>query len=205
MKRQSILIVACAFFLGCQMPGMPGRRDQAATPGPDAGSLSAHDGQNPSAPTEGRGFSFKRMLQFAGFNRDADQEVSVMPQELGKLQDLISTVVAKAGELRAEDPAEVTQQKAQAILEALRPWDSLLEAGRSLGIVNENNSQILNGLVLQLKSQTQKLIQHGANPETIAAVQHLARNVKSTFGGITGVFNQGMTAYRNFAGGTQHR
>lgn len=201
MQQQTVLIVACMLCLGCQSAG---RRQQVAAQ-PAATEITAQEAGGQQAPSENpeRGFSLRRVLQFAGLQQPQEEPRSVVPPEIVQLSDVVNATAARASQLNINDPPEVTRQKAQGILDSLRPWGSLLAAGQSLGLVNADTARVLNGFVGQLKVETQKLVQSGANPQTIAAVQQLAGNLKSTFGSVAAIFAQGTTAYRSLMGSRQ--
>lgn len=198
MKKQTALILTCVTLLGCQSAG---RRLQTAFQTPETTEVTVSE----TTPTErseapDRGFSLRRVLQFAGFDRSAEGETSLVPREVVQLSDMVDATVEKASQLSVNDPPEVTRQKAQGILASLSSWDGALAAGRSLGVVNDKTAQVLNGFVAQLRAETQKLVQQGANPETIAAVQHLAGNLKATAGNMAAIFSEGTEAYRSLVG-----
>jgi hypothetical protein len=109
-------------------------------------------------------------------------------------------VTAQSAELNVNDPPEVTQQKAQAILDALQGWDTTLAAGTSTGLVNGQMAQTLNAWVGQLRGEAQKLVQFLPNPQTIAAVQQLAGSLNSTFGNFSSMLNQGNAVSQAFLG-----
>lgn len=138
------------------------------------------------------------MLQFAGFKQPEATTPSLVPQELTNLGSVINTVTAKSAELNVNDPPEVTQQKAQAILESLQGWDSTLAASHSTGLVNNEMAHTLNTWVGKIRTQAQQLVQYVPNPETIAAIQQLAGSLNSTFGNISSMLNQGNAVSQAF-------
>jgi hypothetical protein len=140
------------------------------------------------------------MFQMVGFQKPDTPAPSLIPQEVVVLGNVINTVTAKSAELNVNDPPEVTQQKAQAILDALQGWDSTLAASNSTGFINSETAQTLNAWVSQLRAQAQQLVQYVPNPETIAAIQQLAGSLSSTFGTISAAVNQGNAVSQAFLG-----
>jgi len=201
MKRRTVLILACVIGLGCQSAG---QRQQAASQ-PTTTQITSQETASPDATANSptKGFSLQRVLQFAGLQRSDEEPASLVPQEIVQLSSVVNTVAARASVLSINDSPEVTRQKAQGVLDSLRPWESVLTAGRSMGLINEDTARILNGFAGQLRTHAQKLVQHGANAETIASVQQLAGNLKSTFNSVSAIFAEGTAAYRSLAGSSQ--
>jgi len=145
-------------------------------------------GTGSSDQTPPQGFSLGRFLQLVGWRQASDAESSLIPKEVLQLGQVVNSAVAQASQLNINDPPEVTRQKAQAILESLKPWDSTLAAGRSVGLVNDETAGLLNSYVGQLKAEVQKLVQYMPTPETIVAVQQLAANLQATVGPLMAMF-----------------
>ena len=197
MKRHTALVLACAIGLGCQSAG---QRERAASQ-PTGTEITSQDTEttgDEDAPP--RGFSLQRVLQFAGFKKSDEKPATLVPQEIIQLSEIVNSTAARASELSINDPPEVTRQKAQSVLDSLSPWDGVLAAGRSMGLVNDNTARILNAFAGQLKGHAQTLIQHGANAETISAMQQLAGNLQSTFNSVAAIYTEGTAAFQALAG-----
>ena len=198
MRRELALLLSVACCFGCTTPGAkpPALASQPA-PATPANAAAA------DPASEGSGFSLTRMLEFAGFQRTEKPQPSLIPQEVVDLSNVINTVSAKSAELNMNDPPEVTRQKAQAILEALAPWDSTLAAGHSAGFLNTETAQMLNNWASQLRVEAQKLVHYVPTPETIGAIQHLAGSLNATVGNISKMLGQGQTISQAFLGGNR--
>lgn len=199
MRRDLLLTLTLVCFAGCA------NSDKLSNPFLSQTSPQAPPAQSPASQTavaasSDEGFSFSKMFQLAGFQKPDTPAPSLVPQEVVVLGNVINTVTAKSAELNVNDPPEVTQQKAQAILDALQGWDSTLAASNSTGFVNNETAQTLNAWVSQLRAQAQQLVQYVPNPETIAAIQQLAGSLSSTFGTISAAVNQGNAVSQAFLG-----
>jgi hypothetical protein len=135
------------------------------------------------------------MLSFVGFqNKEQGQEATDQPATTGMLSpevvalgNLIQDVAGRAAELNANDPPEVTQQKAGGILQALQGWDGQVARSQASGSLSEGTSRLLNSFVAQIRGQADRLLKHAPTPENIAAVQQTASNLYAagqTLGGI---------------------
>ena len=201
MKRQTVLVLACVIGLGCQTA----RQRQESASQPSATAISSQETTNPaeSDDSPASGFSLQRVLQFAGFQKSDEKRPSLVPQEIVQLGEVVNATASRASELSINDPPDVTRKKAQGVLDSLRPWESVLAAGRSLGLVNDNTARILNAFAGQLRTHAQTLIQHGANADTISAMQQLAGNLQSTFNSVYAIYTEGTAAYQALAGSQQ--
>jgi hypothetical protein len=139
-------------------------------------------------------------MEFAGFQK-SDESPGIMPPVITEVGNTIDAVLIQANDLNIQDPPELTAQKAQGLLTSLGSWERLLASARTL--MNEDTATALNGLVGQLRGRLQSLIQNGANPETIAAVQHLAGQLKQGYGGLSALFSDGSAAYQALVSTTQ--
>lgn len=199
MRRDLLLTLALVCCVGCSTSG---NRWNPFVAQSNSSTPTTQVAQNPAqqAASENEGFSFTKMLQFAGFQKSETPAPSLVPKEVVELGNLISVVTAKSAELNANDPPEVTRQKAQGILESLQGWDSTLAASHSTGLITNEMAQTLNAWVGQLRNEAQKLVQYVPNPETIRAIQQLAGSLNSTFGNISTILNQGSAASQAFLG-----
>ncbi len=198
MKQDLLLTLTLVCFVGCAAPGT---RQKALLSQTSSTPPTTQLAQQPQASEpESEGFSFSKILQFAGFQKPATASPSLVPQEVVNLGTMINNVTTKSAELNPNDPPEVTRQKAQAILASLQGWDSTLSASNSTGLVNSQMAQTLNTWVGQIRAEAQKLVQYVPNPETIAAIQQLAGSLSSTFGNVTAMLNQGGAVSQAFLG-----
>ena len=188
MLKKLALPVVCVVLLGCKAGGQV-QQPTAQTAAPTEGSASAQ-----STDDSPRGFSFGRLMEFVGLQKSVATAPGVMPPAIIEVGNMVDDVTAKAAALNMQDPPEVTSQKAQSLLDSLGSWEQILAKGKLL--INEDTTQALNGLVGQLRMRAQSMIQNGANPETIAAVQHLAGQLKLAYGGIAALFSEGAATYQ---------
>lgn len=199
MRKSLAWILLLAVAAGCKSQG---QSVASHLPGPGE-SIAATE------PASESKFSFRRAMQLVGFGNTPSQDTtpaslmanSLVPNELVRLSATVNDIVARASQLDVNDPAHITAQKAQAIMEALDPWDSVMAAARSLGMVNEATLRPLQILVEQLRIQTVNLLQVGSRPETVAAIQHLAGQLKSSFAGVSALMAEGGAAYNALMGG----
>ena len=182
--------VLCA-ALGCQSSGSGHPAVETVTSAPAVAP------EPQVAEETSDGFSIGRALRWVAFWQPEEDEAGPVPQEIANLSGVVDSIVARASELSVHDPPEVTRQKAQAILHATRPWDSLLAAGRSVGLINDQMAHQLNQWVLPIKAKATQLAQHGTHPETIGAVQQLAHGLNSSFQSLSSALDQGAAAYQN--------
>ena len=195
MRRDLLLTLTLVSFVGCAASGDRWNPfvSQSSPQTPADQTPAAQLAENPATPdqSETPGFSFSKMFQMAGFQKPETPAPSLVPQEVVKLGSMISTVTAKSAELNANDPPEVTRQKAQAILVSLQGWDSALAASRSTGAISNDMAQTMDGWVGQLRGEAEKLVKYVPNPDTIAGIQQLAGSLNSTFGNVSSMINQG--------------
>ena len=76
--------------------------------------------------------------------------------------------------------SKVTRQKANELLDALRPWESFLHAGRAVGALNYATAQHLDGFVKQSRIETSNFIQSTPNPQTIGIVKKMGSVFQAT-------------------------
>jgi len=174
MKKRLFLLLACSICLGCRTHGGAQRSAPEISLSPDVPAPTVQP-----AP-EARGFSWKKALQFAGFQQSAEEDSATTPQRLTQLTNFARTVATKSSALDERDSPEVTRQKANELLDALRPWESLLHAGRTFGAINDTTAQHLNGFVKQLRIETSNLIQFNPNPQTIGIVKKMGNAFQAT-------------------------
>lgn len=151
---------------------------------------------------EKEGFSWKKTLQLVGFQKsDDEQSTSASPsQRVAELEQFANNVAEKSSVLNTNDPPEVTRSKAQELLEALRPWESVLAAGRKVGVLNDSTAQHLDAFVKQIRIQTGKLVQFTPNPQTIDVVKHLGAGFKTTVEKTAGLVTRGSGLLQAFRG-----
>ncbi len=201
-----VLALVCCLgpsMLGCTTPGggsgagpmswfTQGPSQAPATQTPPT-QLTQHT--TPVAEQQSEGFSFSKMMQFAGFQKPetpapATTPQQLIPQSVTNLGSMISSVSAQSAALNVNDPPEVTRQKAQAIMASLQGWDGALAQSNSTGFVNDKMAQTLNTWVGQIRTEAQKLVQYMPNPQSIAAIQQLGASLSTTFSTVTSMMNQ---------------
>ncbi len=202
MSKKLMVTISLALCLGCKSggSGLP-----LMSPAPAASEpLTAAPSQQDQAPA----FSFRRAMQLVGLSGLGSgtapaQNTGLLPPEFVQLSATVNSIVTRAAELNARDPAHVTVQKAQAIMESLRPWDAAMTAAKSVGLVNDTTAQPLEMLVAQLRANTQQLLQFGSQPEIIAAIQQLAGQLKSSYSGVAQLFSHGSMHRARVGSGTR--
>ena len=196
MTQRLIAILVCIVCLSCQSIGQQPSK-------PETIVLSNGTASIPPVKESNR-FSFGRFFRWAGFqypaNTGTSTQPSWIPAEVVRLGDTIDTITAKASELSVNDPPEVTRQKAQAILEATEPWETLLAAGQATGWLTDPMVDTLNQFVTPIKTEAQKIVQLGSNPQTIDALQQLGSDLRSAHNNVTKLVSQGEAAYQSFIG-----
>jgi len=201
MKRGMLsLTLAIVFVAGCKVPGSTSTAFPWQT-SPQAPAAQVAKGQAPQSESQEAGFSLQSLFQLAGFQQTALPAADPAPKAVADLGSVISKVAQKSMELNINDPAEVTRQKALAILEALNGWDSSLAATTSTGLVNGETAQTLSTWVAQLRTETQKLVKFAPDAQTIATVQELAGGLYSTFGKFSSLLEQGSALLGSNRGG----
>lgn len=208
----TVCCIGCS-MLGCTTPGGGGSSgpmswfSQSSSQPPAPQTQPAQFTQNvaPVAEEQSEGFSFSKMLQFAGFQKPETPPPTVAPQQIFppavlSLGNMISTVTAQSAELNVNDPPEVTQQKAQAILASLQGWDNALATSNQTGFVNDKMAQTLNTWVGQIRGEAQKLAQYMPNPQSIAAIQQLGASLGATYSTVTAMMNQNNGISQAFLG-----
>lgn len=195
MSKQHVFLLACALFVGCKS-GNQAQPLATHVPTPEPVHTSADN-----VAEQPQGFSWQRVLGLVGFQPpNAGGNSTSLPGKLTELNNAVSQIVATAGTLNINDPPQVTSQKAQTLLDSLAPWEGLLSTGQSMGLINDNTAEALGGLGGQLRTQAQKLIQTGADPDTIGSIQQLSGQLQAAYGGIASVISEGTTAYEAITG-----
>lgn len=192
------LLTSLMLLAGCQSTD---KADQiAATPPSHPQAPAANQADSQPANQPGGGFSFGNVMRMAGFQQGgqgtggqgaagqaaAGTAGGWLPPEVMNLSNVVNTIAARSAELSINDPPEVTRQKAIGILDSLRPWDSMMAAGRSVGLINDQTAQQLNSFVGPLRAELQKLIDKPPSVQTIGAVQYLARGLQTSVNGLMG-------------------
>ena len=177
MRSKLAVALVLVVFVGCKSSGT---NQPLASKVP----LTAEEAlvKQMTATESEQGFSFRNMM--ASFMRPSGQDSGLVPPQLVQLTATANTVVAQAAELNMNDPPAVTAEKAQKILTALSPWENLLATAKSMGLVTDETAGPLQAVVEQIRLHAGSLIQLGAQPETIAAIQHLAGQLKFAGSGI---------------------
>lgn len=156
MRRDLLLTLTLVCFAGCSAgsrsnPFISQTTPQTPTSQVATTQTAATPASNGEAASEG--FSFTKMFQMVGFQKPDTPAPSLVPQEVVNLGNVINDITAQSAALNANDPPEVTRQKAQAILTSLQAWDSTLSASNSTGFVNNELAQTLNGWVGQIRAR----------------------------------------------------
>ena len=192
MTKQLTCIIICTFCLGCKILSQQKTTTQPLATTPDVDVATTKD--------ESPFLSFRRAFRWTGFRSTPDEAPNLVPPEIARLNNVIHTIVARTSELNMNDPPETTRQKAQSILDATQPWESLLSAGQSIGFLNDQTIQHLNQFVFPIRTEAHKLVQYGANPQTIAVLQQLNGGLKATFDSTFTMYARGKSAYQYLAG-----
>jgi hypothetical protein len=172
MLAKLAILLFLVTVAGCKI-GWPG--PQMASKSPEAVEPLVQ----PASANEPRdGFSLRNMLELVSFMRPAGDET--VPPQIVQLTAVLNTIVGQAADLKANDPPQLTIQKAQKILSLLSSWDTLLATTMSMELVDAQMAQPVQAVVEQLRARTHELIQFGGRPELIAAVQHSAGQLKAT-------------------------
>ena len=194
MKKGLFLLLAFVICLGCKSRG------DVKQAGPEAGTNPEVPAATAQAEPDQSGFSWKKAMQLVGFQQSTEEEAASAPQRMGELKDFAQTVAVKADALNPADSPEVTRSKAQELLEALRPWESVLAAGRSVGVLNDVTAQHLDSFVKQLRIETSKLIQFTPNLQTIGVVKNLGSGFRSIVDKSVAVVGRGSSLLQAFRG-----
>lgn len=202
MRREFLLILSLACLAGCAA-----QRELFSTADSPPTTSQIAAAQPAPAEAQSEGFSFSKVFQMVGFQKPEAETLpaapSLVPPQVTNLGNMINVVTERSAQLNVNDPPEVTRQKAQAILESLQTWDNTLAAGYSTGLVNNEMARTLDNWVAQIRGAAQNLVQYGANPQTIASIQQLSANLRSTFGNISTMLNQGGAISQAFLGGNR--
>lgn len=186
MSQKLAVALLVAITVGCksgvQFPSF------AAKPAAPTPPLAAAEATPPPAADDS-GLSIRNLMDLASFMRPAGNDSGLVPPQILQLTATANTVVSQASQLNVNDPPQVTAQKAQAILETLRPWDTLMATAKSMRLIDDETAAPLQAIVDQIKVHSNALIQLGSHPETITAVQHLASQLRMAGGGIVAMFS----------------
>jgi hypothetical protein len=180
----------------------------ATSPAGTATSVAASNGVTPnSTPTGAAGETqpvspFGKIWKAISFQQPAPETPPPVSPEMARFNSFIGAIGAQTSQLNINDPPQVTRQKATAILTTLRDWDSVLAAGRSMGVINDATASLLTTTVERLTVETQKLVQYAPSPETINAVKQLGGSLGAAFSSVQGILAQGTTVSQAFLGGS---
>ena len=119
---------------------------------------------------------------------------------MARFNSFVGTISTQTSQLNINDPPQVTRQKAEGILTTLRDWDSVLAAGRSIGVINDATAEMLTRSVQRLTAETQKLVQYAPRPETIDAVKQLGASLGAAYSGVQGILAQGSSVTQALMG-----
>lgn len=184
MRKVTLFVTIVMLSCGCQ----GSRRytlDQSQTAESETSLAGAEPAKKKSAFSLG---NIWRVVSFQGESDDSSQPL--VPKEVVQLGSVIKTIANRAGQLSVDDPPEVTRKKAMGILESLKPWDSLISAGRSVGAINKRTADVLNALMDQLRAKARELVEFVPKPETIRAVKYLAGQLGLAYSNTIGLFTR---------------
>ena len=143
------------------------------------------------APKKKSAFSLGNIWRAVSFQgEEASETDPLVPEEVVQLGEVVQTIAKRAAELSSTDSPEVTRKKAFGILDSLKPWESLMAAGQSVGLIGGKTAGVLNSLVAKLKEKTQELVEHAPKPETIRAVKYLAGQLGLAYTNTVGLLNR---------------
>ncbi len=175
----------------------PGANATAANAGHAAPATTATSGERASAlSTMGK---IWRAISFQ--QPDAETPPATSP-EVARFNAFVTSISNQTSQLNINDPPEVTRQKAQAILATLGDWDSVLAAGRSVGVINDATAELITTSVQRLKAETEKLVKYAPHPQTIEAVKQLGGSLGAAYQGVQGILAQGANLTQAFQGQT---
>ena len=120
---------------------------------------------------------------------------------MARLNGFVSAISTQTSQLNINDPPEVTRQKAEALLATLGDWESVLAAGRSVGMISDSTANLLTSSVQRLTAETQKLAQYAPHPDTINAVKQLGGSLGAVYQSVQGILAQGSTVSQALLGG----
>ena len=189
-SKQLVTMMTCAFFLslGCQ-----NLAKNQKNPDPLAAASVLQPENTEKMPTK---FSLGQVFRSVAFwQRRVENKTEMLSTEMIELGDAVDMIVAKTSDLNITDPPEMTRQKAQEILNATQSWDSLVAGGRSVGLINETNVSQWNQFITAIRTECNKIVQHGPNPQTIVALQQLATGLSTSFQSLSTALTQGIAAY----------
>lgn len=214
MKKVFALTLACTVCLGCQAGGQrkPGSAFSSTTPAASsAPATSAVAGDAGTNQTNGTGASsvmasaagtLGKIWNVVSFQQPAPAEPAPVSPEMARFNSFVGAISAQTSQLNVNDPPEVTRQKAEGILTTLRDWDSVLAAGRSIGVINDATANLLTNSVQRLTAETQKLVQFAPRPETIDAVKQIGGGLSAAYSSVQGILAQGSTVSQGLVGGS---
>ncbi len=136
------------------------------------------------------------------FQQPAEETPAPVSPEVARFNNFVGAITTQTSQLNINDPPQITRQKAQAILTTLNDWDSILAAGRSVGVINDATAELVTSGVQRLKAETQKLVQYAPHPQTIDAVKQLGTNLGAAYSSIQGILAQGSTVSQALLGGS---
>ena len=212
MKKVFALLLSCAFCVGCQSggPRWPGAAVTSTPPVPgaaanDVAAVAPAATNATAASATGtpatQVSTLGKIWNAIAFQQPAPTEPAPVSPEMARFNAFVSTIGTQSSQLSVNDPPEVTRQKAEALMTTLRDWDSVLAAGRSIGLVNDATANLLTSTVQRLTAETQKLVQYAPHPETINAVQQLGGSLVAAYANVQGIFARGASLSQALQGG----
>lgn len=212
MKRVFVLVLVSSVCLGCQSGGsrQPATTISSVPPvspannavadNSNANQAEASPSTSPSAPNS-MVSTLGRIWQAVGFAPAATAEPAPTSPEIARFNNFVGAISTQTSQLNISDPPEVTRQKAQGILTTLGDWDSVLAAGRSMGLVNDATAELLTGYVTRLTTETQKLLQFAPQAETINAIKQIGGSLGAVYNNVQGLWSQGASVSQAIWGG----
>lgn len=216
MKKAFTLVVSCLVCLGCQSGGetQPGSPYSSAAPAPANNAVTtaatATGTAGPAstgAASSGGGIStaastISKIWKAVAFQSTPSPEPAPISPEMTRFNQFVGAVSTQTSQLNINDPPEVTRQKAGQILTTLRDWDSVLAAGRKMGVINDATASLLTNSVERLTAKTQELVTFAPNPATIDAVKQLGGSLGAAYSSVQGILAQGSTVSQALLGGS---
>ena len=190
-SKQLVTMMTCTFFLsfGCQ-----NLAKNQENPDPLATASVLPSDNTEKMPTK---ISLGQVFRSVAFwQRKVEDKTERLATEMIELGDAVDTIVAKTSDLNVTDPPEMTRQKAQEILNATQTWDSLVVGGRSVGLINETTVSQWNQFITAIRTESNKIVQHGPSPQAIVALQQLAGGLSTSFQSLSTALTQGIAAYQ---------
>jgi len=209
MNKAFALTLTFVVCLGCQSGGQRQSDSAFVSSAPDSAAATNNSNAVATGPAEsntGGGVTavaskIGQIWNAVGFTRPEPAEPAPVSPEMARFNGFVNAITTQTSQLNINDPPEVTRQKAEGILTTLRDWDSVLAAGRSVGVINDTTAELLTSTVQHLTAETQKLIQYAPSQQTVDAVKQIGGKLGAVYSSVQGILAQGSTVSQALLGG----